>query len=158
MADFNQAIQKTLVHEGGYVNNPHDKGGPTKYGITQKDLPGVDITSITPEQAAAYYSENYWKSLYSQINSQLVAEKLFDMGVLFGVKTAVRLLQITMQNEISIVSDGNFGPETLSDVNQESEDLLLRYRTALIQHVVNIVNHNPGDGVFVNGWVSRINS
>jgi len=80
------------------------------------------------------------------------------MGVLFGVKTAVRLLQITMQNEISIVSDGNFGPETLSDVNQESEDLLLRYRTALIQHVVNIVNHNPGDGVFVNGWVSRINS
>jgi len=158
MADFNQAIQKTLVHEGGYVNNPHDKGGPTKYGITQKDLPGVDITSITPEQAAAYYSENYWKSLYSQINSQLVAEKLFDMGVLFGVKTAVRLLQITMQNEINIVSDGNFGPETLSDVNQESEDLLLRYRTALIQHVVNIVNHNPGDGIFVNGWVSRINS
>lgn len=158
MADFNLAVQKTLVHEGGYVNNPHDKGGPTKYGITQADMPGVDMKSITTDQAVTYYTANYWKSLYSQINSQSLAEKLFDMGVLFGVKTAVRLLQITMQNEISIVSDGVFGEETLADVNQESEDLLARYRTTLIQHVVNIVNHNPEDGVFVNGWVNRINS
>ena len=156
--DIKQAIQKTLQHEGGYVNNSHDKGGPTKFGITQLDLPTQNIQDLTVEQAIDYYQEHYVKPLYAQINNQLLGEKIFDMGVLFGVKTAVRLLQITMQNEINIVSDGNFGPETLSDVNQESEDLLLRYRTAFIQHVVNIVNHNPGDGVFVNGWVSRINS
>lgn len=158
MADFKQAVQKTLTHEGGYVNNPLDHGGPTKYGITQADMPGVNIANITPDQAADYYSQNYWKTLYSQITDQLLAEKLFDMGVLFGVKTAVKMLQISMTNEIGLVSDGQFGPNTLAAVNQSSISLLPGYKTTLIQHVVNIVNNNPDQGAFINGWVNRINS
>src|SRR6266849_8191705 len=157
MADFNQAVQKTLIHEGGFENTSHDPGGATKYGITQADMPGVNITEITPEQAVGYYKEHYWKPLFSQIIDQSVAEKLFDMGVLFGVSTAVKLLQLTMQNEIAIVSDGQFGEGTLAAVNQET-DLLPRYRTMLIQHCVNIVNNRPESGVFINGWISRINS
>jgi lysozyme family protein len=158
MADFNQAVQKTLVHEGGYVNNPHDKGGPTKYGITQADMPGVNIAAITPEQATAYYSEHYWKPLYSQINDQSLAEKLFDMGVLFGVGTAVKLLQIGMcaNGEITLVSDGDFGPETLKDVNQYGS--VAGYRVMLLNHVYEVVNRNPNDAVFLQGWVNRINS
>jgi lysozyme family protein len=158
MADFKTAVQKTLVHEGGYVNNPHDKGGPTKYGITQADMPGVDISGITPDQAIEYYREHYWKPLYSQINDQLIAEKLFDLGVLFGTKVAVKILQITVAKDMSIVSDGEFGPTTLSDLNQEGPDLLSRYKTAFIQHCINIVNNNPVDGEFVHGWINRINS
>jgi lysozyme family protein len=157
MADYKQAVQKTLTHEGGFVNNPLDHGGPTKYGITQADMPGVNIANITPDQAVDYYSQNYWKPLYSQITDQLLAEKLFDMGVLFGVKTAVKMLQISMTNEIGLVSDGQFGPNTLAAVNQSS-GLLPGYKTVLIQHVVNIVNVNPDQGAFINGWVNRINS
>lgn len=157
MADFNQAVQKTLVHEGGYVDNKNDKGGPTKYGITQADMPGVDISGISAAQAVEYYREHYWKDLYSQINDQSIAEKLFDMGVLFGVGTAVKLLQITIAKDISIVSDDNFGPQTLADVNQETA-LLPAYRATLLNHCMNIVNVNPGDAVFVQGWVNRINS
>jgi lysozyme family protein len=157
MADFNAAVAKTLVHEGGYVNNPNDSGGPTKYGITQKDMPQFDIETITTEQATTYYLEHYWKDLYSQISDQSVAEKLFDMGVLFGVKTAVRMLQITMSHDLNIVSDGDFGEETLAAVNQET-NLLPAYRSTLISHIMNIVTNNPKDGVFINGWVARINS
>ena len=157
MADFKQAVQKTLIHEGGYVNNPADPGGATKYGITQADRPDVDIKTITPEQATAYYTEHYWKPLYSQITDQLLGEKLFDMGVLFGVKTAVKMLQISMTNEVGLVSDGQFGPNTLAAVNQ-STNLLPGYRVTLIQHVMNILNVKPELGVFVNGWVNRINS
>lgn len=156
MADFQSAVQKTLAHEGGYVNNPNDKGGPTKYGITQADLPGVNIASITPAQAVAYYQEHYWKPLYSQINDQALAEKLFDMGVLFGVGTAVKLLQISMQSEISIVTDGGFGPETLADVNQYGD--ISSYRTVLLNHCMDVVNRNPNDAQFLQGWVNRINS
>jgi lysozyme family protein len=156
MADFTQAVQKTLIHEGGFVNNPHDSGGATKYGITQADMPGVNIKNLTQEQAVAYYQEHYWKPLYSQINDQPLAEKLFDMGVLAGVKTAVRVLQLTMQSETAIVPDGEFGEQTLADVNQET-DLLPRYRTMLIQHFINIVNNKPEDGVFVQGWINRVN-
>jgi lysozyme family protein len=157
MGDFNQAVQKTLIHEGGYVNNPADKGGPTKYGITQADMPNLNIATINQSQAESYYLEHYWKPLYSQITDQSIAEKLFDMGVLFGVGTAVKLLQITVAKTISIVSDGNFGPNTLAAVNQET-NLLPAYRATLLNHCMNIVNVNPEDSVFVNGWVNRINS
>ena len=85
MADFTQAVQKTLIHEGGYVDNPHDTGGPTKYGITQADMPGQDIAAITSAQALDYYHEHYWKQPYDEIEDQLLGEKLFDMGVLFQI-------------------------------------------------------------------------
>ena len=157
MANFEEAVQLTLKHEGGFVDNSNDRGGPTKYGITQVDLPGIDIKLITPQQAMDYYREHYWKALYSQINDQELANKLFDCGVLFGVGTAVKLLQLSMQSKIALVSDGQFGEQTLADVNQQTE-LLPGYKTMLIQHVVNIINNNPGQGVFANGWVNRINS
>lgn len=156
MADFLTAVAKTIIHEGGYVNNPADRGGPTKFGITQSDMPGVDISGLQVTQAEAYYQEHYWKPLYSQITKQEVADKLFDMGVLFGVKTATRMLQTSMESEIHLVSDGDFGPETLSDVNLYAS--LPQYRTTLIQHVINIVHNDPSQNIFSAGWVNRINS
>jgi len=54
MADTNQSIALTLQNEGGYVDNPNDKGRATKYGITQEDLPGQDIAELTVAQATAY--------------------------------------------------------------------------------------------------------
>ena|ERR1700733_9965237 len=156
MADFKIAVAKTLVNEGGYVNNPADRGGATNYGITQADMPGVDMRTITADQATAYYAAHYWKPLYSQINNQDLADKLFDMGVLFGVGTAVKILQASMESQIHIVSDGIFGQETLQDVNQYAT--LDQYKTVLLQHAVNIVNNNPSQGVFANGWIRRIES
>jgi lysozyme family protein len=157
MADFTQAVQKTLIHEGGFVDSPNDPGGATKYGITQADMPGVDMKTVTQEHAIAYYAAHYWNQFYTQIVDQAIAEKLFDMGVLFGVKTAVKMLQITLVNKVSLVTDGEFGPGTLSAVNQNA-NLLPAYRTILINHCMNVVNNKPETSVFVSGWVRRINS
>lgn len=155
MADFNLAVQKTLVHEGGYVDNPNDPGGATNHGITQKDMPGVDMKTVTPEQAAVYYQEHYWKALYSQIDSQLVAEKLFDMGVLLGIGMAVRILQLTL----GITVDGGFGQQSLQAVNEAEEVSLLRdYKTNLATHFVNIANAKPTSRIFLVGWLRRVNS
>lgn len=158
MADFKAAVAKTLAHEGGYVNNPADKGGPTKYGITQADADAINkqVVDLTPQDAVDYYAAHYWKSGYSQITNQALAEKLFDMGVLFGVGTAVKMLQLSMAHELTIVSDGVFGPQTLQDVNAHGD--IAAYKTMLIQHMIQVVNTNPNDHVFVNGWVNRINS
>jgi lysozyme family protein len=175
VADFNQALQKTLIHEAGYQNRPKDKGNwynginyGTRYGITAADVAHYFPTlisdlncvrNLTTEQATIVYKGGYWKDLYSQINAQLVAEKLFDMGVLMGVGTAVKLLQITLKNVIAIVPDGVFGPQTLADVNQQDgAHLLANYRTTLIQHAINIVNNNPNDAEDIQGWITRINS
>src|ERR1700690_3514536 len=135
MADFKIAVQKTLTNEGGFVDNPKDPGGATKYGITQDDMPNRDIADITTDDATGYYAQNYWKPLYSEIESQLVAEKLFDMGVLFGVGTAVKILQQTLTSGFAITVDGGFGAETLSAVNQsEEKSLLSAYKTNLVTH------------------------
>jgi lysozyme family protein len=155
MADSKIAIAKTLVHEGGYADNPNDSGGATKYGIEQRDMPDVNIADITPEQATEYYIEHYWKPFYSQIASQDVADKLFDMGVLFGVGEAVKLLQTVL----NLTSDGIFGMVSVAATNQSDPASLLRaYQTAFVSHAIGIANAQPKDRVFLSGWIRRINS
>lgn len=155
MADFKIAIQKTLIHEGGYVNNPKDPGGETNMGISKRDHPNEDIKNMTVERATEIYREQYWKDLWSQIDSQAVCDKLFDLGVLMGVHTAVRILQLTLDT----TQDGIFGVNTLAAVNQADETSLLKnYKANLVTHTFNLATANPSLRVFLKGWATRINS
>ena len=155
MSDINISINKTLLHEGGYVNNPLDSGGPTKYGITSHDLPGVDIQNLTVPQAVVYYTEHYVKPLYVQIQNQEVLDKLFDFGVLFGVVTAI----MNLQRVVKVTSDGIFGSGTLQAVNEfDPSNLIKGYKLALSTHVENIILAHPEDKAFYHGWINRINS
>jgi lysozyme family protein len=154
--DTNLALQKVIQHEGGFTNNPNDRGGPTKYGITQADMPSRNIREITIDDAIAYYKEHYIKPLYAQINNQVLGEKLVDMGVLFGVGTAVKLLQISLSKGITVVPDGAFGPNTLAAVNERGN--VDAYRVVLYNHAMDVVNRNPNDAAFLQGWTNRIQS
>ena len=156
MADPNVAIIKTLHNEGGFVNNPDDRGGPTNMGITQTDVPTTRIQDITIAQAEAYYSEHYWKPLYSQIESQDIANKLFDMGVLFGVGTVVIFLQTCLSLE---PTDGVFGPNTLQATNEaDPATLMVAFKSVLMTHATTIGANNSTQRQFVKGWWNRINS
>ena len=155
MSDFKTAILLTLVHEGGYVNNPDDPGGETNMGISKRQFPDLDIKNLTQDQAVEIYREGYWKELYSQIESQIIANKLFDLGVLFGVGTAVGILQLTL----GITVDRSFGPNTLQAINDADEiSLLASYKANLMTHVFNIAAANPAERQFLKGWGNRINS
>ncbi len=172
MANFNTAVRLTLVHEGGFQKDFNDHANwssgvigegtlvGTKYGITALDMPGIDIENITEDQAIQYYSEHYWKQLYSQIDSQVVANKLFDMGVLFGVGEAVKLLQIVLQtSDPKLTVDEDFGDETLTELNQIDETSMLNaYKTALVAYVLRIAVNKPAERGDVGGWIKRINS
>jgi lysozyme family protein len=160
MADMELAIRKTLIHEGGFVDDPDDPGGATKYGITQKDLPGVDISALTEQQAIDYYKQHYVKTLYAQIESQAIGEKIFDLGVLDGVGSIIHVLQAVLKPSFPDVEiDGNFGPVTLSAVNQSDEASLLQaYKNALVARVFQIIAANPAEKKFAAGWIRRINS
>ena len=159
MSDFKIAVLKTLKNEGGYVNDPADPGGATNFGIIQADMPGVDMQTITQDQAVQYYAQHYWKPLYSQIEDQAVANKLFDVGVLFGVGTAVKNLQQALANGFSITIDGDFGPETLSALNQaDGPSLLSVYKTLLVTHAFAVATAKPQTRKFLTGWGKRINS
>ncbi len=137
------------------MDNPADPGGATNMGITQADMTGINIAELTVTQAETYYDEHYWKSLYSEIEDQFVANKLFDMGVLFGVGTAVQMLQ----GILKLTVDGVFGPQTLAAVNgADSFSLLVAYKTVLVQHAINIGAEHPEEREFVVGWMRRVNS
>lgn len=155
MADSKVSILKTLVHEGGFEDLPQDSGGPTKYGITQADLPGQDIADLTEEQAVAYYQETFWKPLYSQIAGQNLADKIFDCGVLFGVGTTIKYLQECL----GLRPDGIFGPMSLSLANAETEYTILNcLKVKLMQHANDLVAKYPKNQIFLKGWLARVNS
>jgi lysozyme family protein len=169
VADAKTAILITLdpSHEGGFQKNPNDRanwtGGQvgvgtlvgTNGGITALDMPGADIEHLTVDQKVAYYLEHYWKPLYSSIAPQAVASKLFDMGVLFGVGTAVKNLQVSLDLEM----DGIFGPNTLARVNAANESLLLQnFKSELHAHAESVAAANPHESAFLSDWSRRIDS
>lgn len=58
--NFEKAVAFVLKHEGGYINDPRDPGGETKYGISKRAYPALDIKNLTEEQAKAIYRLDYW--------------------------------------------------------------------------------------------------
>lgn len=160
MADLRISIAKTLIHEGGFVNNPADPGGATNMGITQNDIPGTDVKSLTPDQATNWYlttlkPQRFNNPLYAEIQSQDVCNKIFDMGILFGVGTAVAILQATLK----ITADAHFGPDTLAAINEADDvSLLNSYKTNLVTHAFNVATAHPAERIFLKGWADRINS
>ena len=159
MSQFSIAIALTLKNEGGYVDNPSDPGGPTNMGITQADMPGVNIKDLTVAQAETFYQKNFWNPLYDQIADQSVANKIFDMGVLCGIQEAVQYAQWSTSARLTIEADGVFGPETLAAVNGTDSTIFLEtYKAGLVFYALFIVTEHPDEKIFVNGWVNRINS
>jgi lysozyme family protein len=174
MADFRTAILKTLVHEGGYVNLSTDPGGETYRGVSRKNWPNwtgwpvidgyksnpsfpkiLDSDTNLLNLIIEFYREGFWKDLWSQIRSQLIADKLFDLGVLFGVHTSVAILQTTLNT----TADGLFGQATLEAVNQVDEAAFLTsYKANLVTHTFNLAAANPSLREFLRGWATRINS
>lgn len=167
MADFKIAVALTLQHEGGFQDEHNDRGNwtggqvgvgelkGTKYGISAAEYPDLDIKNLTPEQATTIYQEGYWKEHYGGIANQAIANKLFDLGVLFGVGVAAKILQ----SVIGAQSDGDFGPLSVETVNGLTAGAILQaYKTAFVNHSLAICRDNPLERSNFAGWVARINS
>lgn len=158
MARFNMAIGKILDHEGGYVNDPKDRGGETKYGISKKSYPHLDIETLTEEQAKEIYKRDYWDRYdYGRFFYQLVAEKVFDYTVNMGGRQSHKLLQrAVLANGTPIKIDGLLGPKTFMEVNRlTSGELLPAYRSEAAGFYRFIVAQNPSLKRFLKGWLNR---
>lgn len=108
MTAFDQAFAIVVGHEGGYVNNPADPGGETKYGISKRAYPNVDIANLTLEQAEAIYKRDYWDKLYLDTADASLALIAFDAAVNNGVGAATKWLQ----GALGVTADGIFGPQS----------------------------------------------
>jgi lysozyme family protein len=158
MAQFLPAVQYMLVNEGGFSDNPNDPGGATNFGILQRDMPGVNIRAITRDQAMSFYQSNYWnKAPYTDINSQEVATKLFDMHVNLGLGAAVTIAQHALGFQSTDV-DGNMGPMTVNAINAATPAPFLAAMINLITtHYKLLESRNPRLMAFDKGWMARAN-
>ncbi len=139
--NFNKLINFIFESEGGYSNNPYDKGGKTNYGITHSiydewnrrhKLPLKDVKNITKKEAADIYYEWFWKeSGANNIEDLREAYLLFDMAV-------------------------NSGPHNAKRVFKESDGDIYKYLENRKQYYRNIAKENPSQAVFLNGWMNRI--
>ncbi len=88
---FEDCMQFVFKWEGGYVNDPNDLGGETKYGITKRWHPNLDIKNLTREQAMEIYYKDYW--LKAGCDKMFYPANLiiFDTAVNMGVSRALDL-------------------------------------------------------------------
>jgi lysozyme family protein len=96
--------------EGGLVNNPSDPGGVTKYGISKRSYPSLDIPNLTVDQAQAIYFRDYWTTLQCDRLPKPLDLYVLDAGILQGIHAAVSMLQTRARVNV----DGIMGTGTIS--------------------------------------------
>lgn len=156
MADFAQAISKTLVHEGGdtFTNDSTDHGGATKYGISQTAYPDVDIRNLTEAQAQDIYRRDYWNRIRGdEISSQAVAENIFDTCVNMGVHGGSKLAQLSLGIE---PADGIIGSQSLQVINSADEELFLaKFALAKMRRYADLCTADSSQKKYLLGWLNR---
>jgi len=153
MANFNQAFEIIIGHEGGYVNDPDDPGGETKFGISKRSYPKVVILNLTIDQAKAIYLADYWNPINGdQIASQKMAESIFDFAVNAGVGTSAELAQKVIGADI----DGSIGKNTIAKLNVFDPDYFIAaFTVAKVRRYIEIVKKKPTSKKYFFGWVAR---
>ena len=153
MKTFDEIIEKVLEHEGGYVNDPKDLGGETKYGITKRFYPDVDIKNLTIEQATEIYKKDYWDKNKVESLPQNLWHIYFDMCVNMGKRTAVKVLQRAANNKgRDIEVDGGLGPMTIGALKGVELD---RVRAFRVKYYVDLITARPEQEKFYLGWFRR---
>lgn len=161
------AVQYVLSNEGGFSDNPSDPGGATKFGISLRFLQSIspssktlsDIEDLTLIDAQTIYETNFWDPIYNLIESQQIANYIFDMTVNMGSSISHKIVQqaicsVTCNRQL-MPDDGIFGSRTLSDVNQHSQYIIYPIRAIRADHYKLLVANNPNLGVFLTGWLNR---
>lgn len=158
---FDSLIGKVIGHEGGYVNDPNDPGGETKYGISKRSYPNINIKTLTLRQACDIYYRDWWTKLQcSQIKHDAIAQKLMDTAVNVGVGTGVRIAQKALKDiGAKVTVDGKIGPQTIGAINSAQPNTLLQaMRNRQAEHYRKLIERNPALAKYERGWLSRANS
>jgi lysozyme family protein len=107
---FDQAVQVILKLEGGEVNNPDDPGGLTKWGISKKSYPNVDIKNLTQSTAMQIYKDDFWDKLHLDDMPEQIRLIVFDCAVNQGLSRASKILQ----RVLNVQEDGVIGRDTIA--------------------------------------------
>jgi lysozyme family protein len=174
---IDKLLNDLIAREGGYVNHPADRGGPTKYGITEQVARAYGyqaaMQDLPRERAVDIYRSRYWERPgFEAVAKRMpkLAEELFDTGVNMGPKVAATFLQraVNVLNRQAsdypdIGADGDIGQMTLHSLDTfkakrgaAAEAVLLRAVDALQgARYIEIAERNPSQEAFAYGWIAN---
>lgn len=175
--DIDKLIDRLIGKEGGYADHPVDRGGPTKWGVTEqvarawgylgamRDLPRGTAIQI--------YARRYWLDTGLADVATVapdIAEELFDVAVNMGTRWAGLFLQRALNalnrgasDYPDIAVDGAIGRLTLDTLKRFFASrgvpglvVLLKAVMALrATRYIEIVETNPSQEVFLFGWLAN---
>lgn len=146
---FDQAFERLIGHEGGYVDHPADPGGETNYGISRRSYPGEDIRGMTLERTKTIYLRDYWQKAGCDYVPEPMRFDLFDMAVNSGVGKAIK----TMQEAVGAHPDGVIGPKTLMLLDAaDPARLRARFNGLRLAFMADL----PAWPRFGRGWAKRV--
>ena len=148
-----EIIRHTIKLEGGYNDVAGDKGGETKYGISKRSYPTVDIPNLTEEQAIDIYRRDFIEKVnLHYLTNEKVLAKVFDIGVNMGTSRGIRFLQEIVGAKV----DGILGPATANLANaMNGDDLVQALRKKQVLHYAAIIKNDPTQVKFLIGWINR---
>ena len=126
MQSVTEIAESIVAREGGFVDDPDDPGGATKYGVTIHTMQrlGIDLTGdgkvgeadvrrLTREQAVGIYVEHYFRRPKIAALPESVQASVFDMCVNAGANAVKVLQRLLIEMGFDLGVDGAIGPETI---------------------------------------------
>ena len=147
---FDLAFAITVGIEGGYVNDPNDPGGETKYGISKRAYPNVDIANLTMDQAKQIYEKDYWQVARCDLCPPTLAILVFDAAVNNGPGSAI----VWLQQAVGVQADGNIGPVTqaaIAGIKDVTQAVALFHGARILA-----MSQMNGWHTYGNGWSRRL--
>jgi lysozyme family protein len=175
--NIDELIEELIEREGGYVNHPADRGGPTRWGITEavarRQGYHNDMRQLPQSEATAIYKRLYWIDPgYAQLAERMpaLASELFDTGVNMGTGTATGFLQRALnalnrnaQDFPDLSVDRKIGPRTIGAIDSfikkrgaSAESVLTKAVDALQgAYYLRLAETRPSQEAFLYGWLAN---
>lgn len=162
-------IDRLIEREGGFVDHPADRGGPTIYGITLATLgewrgapvARLDIALLGVDEARAIYRDRYLvRPGFDAVADPDLRELVFDFAVNSGPAAAARALQTALRDMglYAGAIDGGFGPKSQAALAACANIPELYYRTKCERYelYLRFIGRDSRQAVFATGWSNRM--
>jgi len=159
--NFDASFARIIKSEGGYVNDPADRGGETNLGVTigawgaylNRAIQPGEMKALTVDTVKPFYKQMYWDKVKGDDLPVGVDYAIFDFAVNAGVGRAAKFLQ----RAVGALDDGAIGPGTLALVAKTTPGELLENFAEQKEAFYNsLAEKNPTQKKFLKGWMARV--
>ncbi|WP_337846228.1 glycosyl hydrolase 108 family protein [Sphingomonas sp.] len=174
---IDKLIDEVIAREGEYSDHPADRGGPTRWGVTERVARAHgyvgEMKRFPREMAVQIYRDLYWhRPGFDAVEGiyERVAEELLDTGINMGPKVASKFLQRALnvlnregRDYPDVPADGEVGPLTLAALRgfkarrgADGETVLMRAIEGLqAERYIALAEQRPANEAFLYGWIAN---